>query len=434
MRFDHILALLLAFVVFFAFVLVPGQSQEQPQVPSATTTVVASGVGLDGDKALKNALSNAVQQAVGLVVDAETFVTNDDVVRDQILTYSDGYVESYDKVHESKREDGLSEITISAIVKRRQLIEKLKAANIRVTEVDGASLFAEVLTQNAADKDAAKLLAEAFEGLPRKLLYAEVVNQKPTIIEKNDQEAMCSWSVEIGYDVDAYYNSIMPQLRKVLDDISIRKSSIELIGKTEDFGYNIASIEIRDSTISLIPETTFDPSDMPNVEDRNDLLVILNVRANKRRDNLGFAWYVVDKTTCGSIFEQTFAQKFKVRLEFLDMNNAPVRVDDIDLSGRDYHRAGIAFSAFAQQKTSDVPSRVEEVFYKVGFPYFLTSNAQYSTEYTKVFVRPFLRGYSLYGGEINVYSELTRIEKQVILGLDEMKQIARVKAAIIGGE
>ena len=49
---------------------------------AATMEVVASGVGLDPDKALKDALMNAVQQVVGAIVDAETLIKNDDIVKD----------------------------------------------------------------------------------------------------------------------------------------------------------------------------------------------------------------------------------------------------------------------------------------------------------------------------------------------------------------
>jgi hypothetical protein len=113
----------------------------------ATTEVVASGIGADGDKALKDARRNAVQQAVGAIVDAETLVKNEDVIKGQILTYSDGYVEKFDKFKEGKRDDGLVEVKIKALIKRRELVDKLKSSKVLAVKVDGQSLFGALTTQ-----------------------------------------------------------------------------------------------------------------------------------------------------------------------------------------------------------------------------------------------------------------------------------------------
>ena len=137
----------LTITLIFAVSLILGVTRARAGSPdtNATTEVVATGVGIDADKALRNALMNAVQQAVGLVVDVETLVKNEAIVKDQILTYSDGYVEHFDKIKEGKRDDGLYEIKIKAIVKRRQLVEKLKDSKVIASIVDGVSNNGEVV-------------------------------------------------------------------------------------------------------------------------------------------------------------------------------------------------------------------------------------------------------------------------------------------------
>jgi high affinity Mn2+ porin len=96
----------------------------------ATVQVVATGIGVDAEKALKSAFSNALQQAIGLVADAETIVKNDQVIRDQVLAHSDAYIEKYDTVSQGKNADDLVEVKIKATVRRRQLVEKLVAAKV----------------------------------------------------------------------------------------------------------------------------------------------------------------------------------------------------------------------------------------------------------------------------------------------------------------
>jgi len=95
-----------------------------------TSVVVAEGVGINADKALLKTLRNAVRQVVGAIIDAETLIKNNKVVKDQILDSSDGFVEKFEKIKEGKNKDGLYEMTIKAVVKHRQLVEKLKQAKV----------------------------------------------------------------------------------------------------------------------------------------------------------------------------------------------------------------------------------------------------------------------------------------------------------------
>src|SRR5688572_24577930 len=47
--------------------------------------VIVTGVGIDQAQAKANALAKAVEQAVGLMVDADTLIRNDEVLRDKVL-------------------------------------------------------------------------------------------------------------------------------------------------------------------------------------------------------------------------------------------------------------------------------------------------------------------------------------------------------------
>jgi hypothetical protein len=109
------------------------------------STVIAEGVGATGDAALKDAFRNAVRQVVGAVVDAETLVNDDQVIFDKILTYSDGFVKTYEELSKSQ-EKGLIRTKIRATVEQRSVIARLKASNVAVKDVDGKGIFAEVVT------------------------------------------------------------------------------------------------------------------------------------------------------------------------------------------------------------------------------------------------------------------------------------------------
>src|SRR6478736_5914325 len=61
-----------------------------------TAVVVAEGTGRDEKEARAAALRDAVSRVVGSLVDAETLVRNDRVIREQVLEFSGGFVKTYD--------------------------------------------------------------------------------------------------------------------------------------------------------------------------------------------------------------------------------------------------------------------------------------------------------------------------------------------------
>ena len=89
-------------------------------------------------------LSAAVRQVVGEVVDGETLVKSDELVKDQVLTYSDGFIPKHEEVS-IKREGGLFRMTIRAQVERRSVIAKLESARITTRRVDGKGMFSSVV-------------------------------------------------------------------------------------------------------------------------------------------------------------------------------------------------------------------------------------------------------------------------------------------------
>ena len=209
----------------------------EEQSSPATSEVVAIGVGVDPDKALKNALMNAVQQVVGLVLDAETLVKDEALVKEQILTYSDGFVNTFQKLKDGKRDDGLFEVTISASVKRRQIVEKLKESKVSITKIDGQSLFAEITTQHEAEKSGAEFLDKALEGLPVNVLVASVLNPKPIILKETDSSVQAAWNLEVRFDWADYETKILPQLKRALESAAKRKGSAEIPDQADSDNY-----------------------------------------------------------------------------------------------------------------------------------------------------------------------------------------------------
>ena len=207
------LALVFAFQIFSA----AGFAGESGD----TIPVVATGIGKDSKAALTNALRQAVEQAVGSLVDAETLVDNAEVMSDRILSHSSGYVESHEQLGEPKTVDGgLVSVQIRAKVRPMQLNEGLRKMGIRVKDTngifqqpfDGKQLFGAALTksevaasanqmiQNARERasENSDTLEEILKGYPENYLKARMVG-KPKYDEKT---AKLSIDVEISLDME----------------------------------------------------------------------------------------------------------------------------------------------------------------------------------------------------------------------------------------
>lgn len=211
----------------------PPATQPETVLSPDLIEVVAQGMGIDVNAALLNAYSNAVQQALGLYVDAETLVQNDQVVQDKILTYSKGFIQEAEKLKESQT-NGLFQVNIRAKVKRQQLLEQAKANNISVKAVDGVSLHAKVETQLKQEQDAKELLEKTLLPLiDATLLRAELIQStqeqpNPTINKEgtNDQFVTLDYKVSLWIDESEYYKYVKNTLIPILNQIAVRKGEL----------------------------------------------------------------------------------------------------------------------------------------------------------------------------------------------------------------
>ena len=84
------------------------------------STVTVTGRGSTERSALHDAMRQAIEHEVGVMVDSRTYVANYQVINDRIYTQSEGYIESYDVLH-SNSFNGIWEVEIRAQVRSEAL-------------------------------------------------------------------------------------------------------------------------------------------------------------------------------------------------------------------------------------------------------------------------------------------------------------------------
>jgi hypothetical protein len=165
--------------------------------PATTETVISEGVGKTAEEALQDALRGAVRQVVGAVVDAETLVKNDQIITDQVLTYSDGLIQSYKELS-SQEDDGLFRKRIAAQLVRRSVVARLQGMSVTVKPIAGKDLAAAVVTRQEARENGAALLQKCLAELPKVL----VATPRPATAADYDEAARLS-RVDVSVQADA---------------------------------------------------------------------------------------------------------------------------------------------------------------------------------------------------------------------------------------
>lgn len=209
-----------------------------------TVKVQGRGVGLDKAAALKDAYRDAIEHAVGLYVDAETVASNNEIVKDQVLTQSNAYITNYRELSEEKIDGGLVQLRIIATVKKRALAAKLSGIMpAQTVTIDSASLrdvHAQLVTKEKRAEDAAALLRNALSGLnPMKtLMVASIRPETQKVITEvkapargrrgnrnattlGDDSVTVRYLCEVKLDRAKYFAEFVPHLKSVLDQISL---------------------------------------------------------------------------------------------------------------------------------------------------------------------------------------------------------------------
>jgi len=135
--------------------------------------VIVTGMGIDEQKAIKNATKSAIQQVVGMYVVSDTVMKNRKLIKDEVLTQSNAYVKSFKTLNKSKDEDGLYEIEAEVEVEVGKLAKTLSNLNIAVKGVGSDELKAKASANFSSISD--------FKAMVQKVIIEPI--QKNNIYE-----------------------------------------------------------------------------------------------------------------------------------------------------------------------------------------------------------------------------------------------------------
>ena len=201
------------------------------QEAAGSVSVEVTGVGKDADSSLKNALYQAVEQAVGAYVDNETVIKNEEVIHEKLLSVAQGFVEKYEVVQpprERRDGSGVWETRVSASVKRSEVGAALRAAGVMQVAADGTAAWAEQITRLKSREDAMELLEKLIPEIPRNLFVFSIVGENGelrTVEDRNTGDRLTVVTLRLQSNLDWWHAEALPALEAALN--VLRLSDVE---------------------------------------------------------------------------------------------------------------------------------------------------------------------------------------------------------------
>ncbi len=167
---------------------------ERKSESSDSVTLIVSADGPTKDEATKTALRSAIEQAYGTFVSANTTILNDTLVKDEIVTISNGNIKEYTEIASEQMPDGKMYVTLQATVSISKLIIYAQSKGAE-TEFAGATFGMNMRMKELNKQNEKKALDNLLIQIKQLAPYAftwELNINEPRIIENGGNLLGCS--------------------------------------------------------------------------------------------------------------------------------------------------------------------------------------------------------------------------------------------------
>ena len=202
--------------------------------------IVAQGTAAGGslqsrDSAINRALRNAVEQAVGSIIDSETLVENFQLLDDRIYSEVKGYVRSYDIISDNKGEGGVYTVTIKAVVALGMLEKDVKGLGIIREKMNYPRVM--VLMNDYIDglESPNHIIGTAIEGI--------FIENKFPVVSKDQTEMIKQRDVTLSYS-DPQKAAALGR-RYGAEVVIIGQGTASLVDTSTPYGVSVFAYEAR---------------------------------------------------------------------------------------------------------------------------------------------------------------------------------------------
>ena len=133
--------------------------------------IEVQGEGSSLEEALNNAFKVAIDNEVGVILDTERHLRNGEVVHNQILSYSAGYVTTYEIIHHIHiRDRNIHQVTVDVTVASSKLKNYLLSSNHNAVSFNVDNIKAQIRLVKKGQVDGQKLVSNFLKSFPREAI------------------------------------------------------------------------------------------------------------------------------------------------------------------------------------------------------------------------------------------------------------------------
>jgi|688.fasta_scaffold27382_5 hypothetical protein len=320
-------------------------------------TVLAIGQGKTKDEAKQNAFRSAIEQAFGTFISSKTEVLNDNLIKDEIVSVSNGNIHKFEIVSDVQLPNNEYAVTINTTVSVNRLTSFVKSKGVEI-EFEGG-LFAndfkqKLLSENAEKKAIFNLCDVSWSILSKSVDYEMQTGKQPILLDKTSE--LFGLPIRITAKSNSNKKLFNDYFTSTLKNISIPRKFMN--------SYNEASLPLYKFKVSNFKDTIylrsaeslialknlilwsnkfyFDFSlksnldsiqiNITNPSEEPDIVGLLNKSFKSENNIFYLGWPIVNRPEIVSkskFVEDGIANSF---IEFTPTNTNNVRFQDIEIS------------------------------------------------------------------------------------------------------
>jgi tetratricopeptide (TPR) repeat protein len=195
-----------------------------------TTTLVVTGQGKTKYEAQQNALRNAIEQAFGAFISSKTELLNDSLIKDEIVSVSNGNIQKFEEVSETILQNNDFSVTLKATVSVTKLTSFVESKGWEVEfkgALFGANLRQQKLNEEAEFKAILNLCEVSNEMLSNSLDYS--LETKEPILSSESNKYQIAITVKAATNENFkkfsdYFKSTVRSICMTFDEVENYKS------------------------------------------------------------------------------------------------------------------------------------------------------------------------------------------------------------------
>jgi hypothetical protein len=199
-----------------------------PKSDDKTVTLTVSGTGKTLEEAKTNATRSAIEQAFGAFISSKTEILNDNLIRDEIVSVTNGNIKSFEILNQDQLPDGRWGVTLKAIVSVDKLSSFVESKGIAI-EIKGGLFALNIKQQLLNEQGEIKAVAEMVGLLhePMQISFDYVIkSSEPKSLDAESE----NWEIplEVTATVNKNLDFCANYFKKTLAAISLTPSEVEL--------------------------------------------------------------------------------------------------------------------------------------------------------------------------------------------------------------